>query len=169
MGDSPFRKDALRQRAAAVALRGCLCAHGRAALRRNGARDGRLGAARNAEPGRRLLLQSRRRLGTRRRQVLRLGARGSRAAPGAGRIRRACDFIRARLWRDGKLLATYNQGQARLNAYLDDHAFLLAACLELAQTDLREDDLHFAQALADSLLARFDDTERSGFYFTSHD
>jgi uncharacterized protein YyaL (SSP411 family) len=44
---------------------------------------------------------------------------------------RALDFIRARLWRDGRLLATYKDGKAHLNAYLDDYALLLDALLEL--------------------------------------
>src|ERR1019366_9318005 len=35
---------------------------------------------------------------------------------------RAMDFVRNTLWRDGKLLATYKDGKAHLNAYLDDHA-----------------------------------------------
>ena len=83
--------------------------------------------------------------------------------------RRALDFIRARLWRDGKLLATYKAGRAHLNAYLDDHAFLLKALLEAMQADFRNEDLAFAQALADALLDRFEDGREGGFYFTSHD
>ncbi|HEX7236101.1 MAG TPA: thioredoxin domain-containing protein, partial [Gammaproteobacteria bacterium] len=37
---------------------------------------------------------------------------------------RAVDFIRAELWRDGRLKATYKDGRARFAAYLDDYAFL---------------------------------------------
>ena len=73
------------------------------------------------------------------------------------------------LWRDGRLLATYKDGRAHLNAYLDDHAFLLAALLESMQADFRRDDLDFAVALADALLSQFEDRERGGFFFTSHD
>ena len=32
---------------------------------------------------------------------------------------------------DGNLLRTYKDGEARLNAYLEDHAFLLEALLTL--------------------------------------
>ena len=32
---------------------------------------------------------------------------------------------------DGRLLRTYKDGEARLNAYLEDHAFLLEALLTL--------------------------------------
>ncbi len=82
---------------------------------------------------------------------------------------RAMDFVRSNLWRDGTLLATYKDGKAHLNAYLDDHAFLLNASLELLQTEFRSADLAFAVQLADALLARFEDKQNGGFFFTSHD
>ncbi len=83
--------------------------------------------------------------------------------------RRSLRFIHATLWKDGRLLATYKDGRAHLNAYLDDHAFLLDALIELMQTDFRIEDAGFAQALADLLLEQFEDRERGGFYFLSHD
>src|SRR5205814_5283293 len=58
--------------------------------------------------------------------------------------RHAFDFLRARLWRDGRLLATYKDGRAHLNAYLDDYAFLIAAALELLQARFSSEDLAFA-------------------------
>jgi uncharacterized protein YyaL (SSP411 family) len=82
---------------------------------------------------------------------------------------RAMDFVRSSLWRDGKLLATTRDGKARLNAYLDDHAFLLNAALELMQAEFRKVDLGFAVQLADALLERFEDKRQGGFFFTSHD
>jgi uncharacterized protein YyaL (SSP411 family) len=81
----------------------------------------------------------------------------------------ALDFVRDTLWRDGKLLATHKDGRTHLNAYLDDHAFLLDAALELLQTAYRAEDMRFAVQLADALLARFEDTQNGGFFFTSHD
>ncbi len=81
----------------------------------------------------------------------------------------ALDFLRDRLWRDGRLFASYKQGQARLNAYLDDYAFLLDALLEALQADYREADMAWARELADALLAHFEDAEQGGFFFTSHD
>jgi uncharacterized protein YyaL (SSP411 family) len=83
--------------------------------------------------------------------------------------RRAFDFVQRCAWRDGRLYATCTGGQSRFDAYLDDHAFLLAALLELMQDSLREADVRFAQALAESLLDRFEDGDRGGFYFTGHD
>jgi uncharacterized protein YyaL (SSP411 family) len=81
----------------------------------------------------------------------------------------ATDFLRTTMWRDGRLLATAKDGRAHLDAYLDDHAFLLAALLELMQAEFRAEDLAFAVELADTLLARFEDPQAGGFFFTAHD
>jgi uncharacterized protein YyaL (SSP411 family) len=81
---------------------------------------------------------------------------------------RALDFIRAELWQDGRLKAAYKDGRARFAAYLDDYALLAAGVLELLQCRWRDGDLDFACALADVLLARFED-ERGGFFFTADD
>jgi uncharacterized protein YyaL (SSP411 family) len=85
--------------------------------------------------------------------------------------RRALEFLRSKLWRpaDRRLLATYKDGRAHLNAYLDDYAFLLDALIEMLQADFRSVDLAFARDLADTLLERFQDGTAGGFYFTSHD
>ncbi len=83
--------------------------------------------------------------------------------------RRALDFIWATLWRDGRLCATYKDSVAHLNAYLDDHAFLLEALLELLQCDFREEDLRFARDLSELLLGQFEDRAAGGFFFVSHD
>ncbi|HWK75419.1 MAG TPA: thioredoxin domain-containing protein [Povalibacter sp.] len=82
---------------------------------------------------------------------------------------RAVDFIRANLWRNGRLLAVYKDGQARFPAYLDDYAFLLDGLLELLQTRWRGEDLQFAIELADNLLGHFEDREHGGFFFTADD
>lgn len=82
---------------------------------------------------------------------------------------RALDFIREHLWRDGRLLAVHTDGQSRFPAYLDDYAFALEAAIELLQTRWRSEHLQFAIALADTLLAHFEDREHGGFYFTADD
>jgi uncharacterized protein YyaL (SSP411 family) len=82
---------------------------------------------------------------------------------------RALDFIHRTLWRDGRLLATYKDGRAHLHAYLDDYAFLAEAILDLLQTRWRSRDLEFARALADALLAGFEDPGAGGFFFTASD
>jgi hypothetical protein len=81
----------------------------------------------------------------------------------------AVDFIRHHLWRDGRLLASYKDGRAPLRAYLDDHAFLADALLELLQTRWRSSDLEFARQLAEVLLEQFADPQDGGFFFTAAD
>jgi uncharacterized protein YyaL (SSP411 family) len=90
-------------------------------------------------------------------------------APWLDAARGAIDFLRGAMWNDGRLLATYKDGRTHLNAYLDDHAYLLAALTELMQTRFRRSDLDLAIALADALLERFEDSANGGFFFTSHD
>ncbi len=82
---------------------------------------------------------------------------------------RSLDFIKNTLWKDQRLLATYKDGRAHLNAYLDDYVFLLDAILELMQARWRDGDMSFALALADTVLEQFEDKQQGGFFFTSND
>jgi uncharacterized protein YyaL (SSP411 family) len=81
----------------------------------------------------------------------------------------ALDALRARAWQDGRLRATRQHGEAMLNAYLDDHAFVLAALVECMLLDFRAADFAWACEVADALIERFEDRERGGFFMTSHD
>ena len=81
----------------------------------------------------------------------------------------AVDFIHNTLLRDGRLLASYKDGQAKYNGYLDDYAFLIDALLTLLQARWRDSDLHLASTLADALLEHFEDEGQGGFYFTADD
>ena len=99
---------------------------------------------------------------------LAIAARALEREDFAAAATRALDFIRARLWRDGRLLATYKDGHAHLNAYLDDYVFLVDAILELQQVRFRADELTFATDLLEIVLAHFEDPD-GGFFFTSDD
>jgi uncharacterized protein YyaL (SSP411 family) len=70
---------------------------------------------------------------------------------------------------DGRLLRTYSDGQARLPAYLEDHAFLLEALLTLFEATCEERWLDHARALAQELIARFADPLHGGFFSTAAD
>jgi uncharacterized protein YyaL (SSP411 family) len=70
---------------------------------------------------------------------------------------------------DGRLLRTFNAGQARLNAYLEDHAYLLEALLTLYEATFEERWFTEARAIADRIVARFADRENGGFFSTSDD
>jgi len=81
----------------------------------------------------------------------------------------SADFIRKNMMVNGRLLASFKDGQAKFPAYLDDHAFLLDALLELLQADWNNSYLGFAIELADLLLDHFYDPEKGGFFFTADD
>ncbi len=82
---------------------------------------------------------------------------------------RSADFIRENMLVDGRLLASFKDDRARFPAYLDDHAFLLDALLELLQAEWSNNHIAFAIELADLLLEHFDDAETGGFFFTADD
>jgi uncharacterized protein YyaL (SSP411 family) len=70
---------------------------------------------------------------------------------------------------DGRLLRTWKDGEAKLNAYLEDHAFLLEAMLALYEATFDPRWFAEAQTLADAILERFADPEAGGFFSTSSD
>ncbi|MFL5907881.1 MAG: thioredoxin domain-containing protein [Solirubrobacterales bacterium] len=70
---------------------------------------------------------------------------------------------------DGRLLRTWKEGHARLNAYLEDHGFLLEALLQLYESTLEVRWFDAAREIADTMIERFADEERGGFFTTSND
>jgi uncharacterized protein YyaL (SSP411 family) len=70
---------------------------------------------------------------------------------------------------DGRLLRTYNRGQGRLGAYLEDHAFLFEALLTLYEATFDPRWFEEAQGLAETILERFADPDRGGFFSTPAD
>jgi uncharacterized protein YyaL (SSP411 family) len=83
---------------------------------------------------------------------------------------RCADFVLESL-RDeqGRLLRTWKDGQARLNAYLEDHAYLVEALLTLYESTFDPRWFGEARALADAMIERFADEESGGFFETSSD
>jgi uncharacterized protein len=70
---------------------------------------------------------------------------------------------------DGRLLRTWKDGEGRLNAYLEDHAYLLDALLTLYEATFEPRWFEAARALADTMIERFGDPEKGGFFETSSD
>ncbi len=70
---------------------------------------------------------------------------------------------------DGRLLRTWKDGRGRLAAYLEDHAFLLEALLGLYEATGDPRWYEEAAGLADTMIERFSDRERGGFYTTADD
>src|SRR5262249_40658660 len=63
----------------------------------------------------------------------------------------------------------YKSGQAKLNAYLEDYAYVIEGLLAVYEATF---DLGFfkqARVLADTMITQFWDDQEGGFYFTSAD
>lgn len=83
---------------------------------------------------------------------------------------KAADFVLAKLRTpDGRLLRTYGQGQARLNAYLPDYAFLVDGLLALHKASGEKKWLTAADELTSVQVKLFWDETHGGFFFTSGD
>ncbi|HLI25537.1 MAG TPA: thioredoxin domain-containing protein [Chloroflexota bacterium] len=82
---------------------------------------------------------------------------------------RNAEFVLGHLRRDGRLLRSYKDGQARLAGYLEDYACYAAGLLALYEATF---DLRWfvaARELADTLLDLFWDDPIGGFYSTPRD
>ena len=78
------------------------------------------------------------------------------------------DFLLARLVApNGGLFRSYRTGTAKIDAYLEDYAFLADALLRLYQTTREPKRLDQARKLVDRALAGFEDRQSGGFYVTS--
>ena len=69
----------------------------------------------------------------------------------------------------GRLLRTSDGRTAKLNAYLEDHAFLLEALLDLYEATFEPRWFAAAREIADAMIDRYADPERGGFFSTSDD
>jgi len=83
---------------------------------------------------------------------------------------RSADFLLTTLVRtDGRLLRTYRDGKAHLDAYLEDYAYLAKALIDLYEAGGAARYLTESQRLAEMLLADFADKESGAFYSTARD
>lgn len=83
---------------------------------------------------------------------------------------KAADFMLTHMSQpDGKLFRSYKDGQARLNAYLEDYAALIRALLALYESTFDLRWLGEASRLAQIMLAQFHDAANGGFFQTGID
>ncbi|MCD6727542.1 MAG: thioredoxin domain-containing protein [Solirubrobacteraceae bacterium] len=84
--------------------------------------------------------------------------------------RSTADFLLTRMrGPDGRLRRTFNAGAPRIDAFLEDHAFLLEALLTLYEATFEERWFLAARASAEELLERFADPDAGGFFSTADD
>jgi len=83
---------------------------------------------------------------------------------------RAADFLLAVMRPEGKgLLHRWRAGQAGIDGFLDDYAFLVWGLIELYEATFEPRYLRAAAELMDEQIGRFWDQENGGFFFTSQD
>ena len=88
---------------------------------------------------------------------------------------KAADFLLTNLrTKEGRLLRTYGaapgqKAQARLNAYLDDYAYLIHGLLALHDATGDKKWLDESKKLADVMVKNFEDEKPGGFFYTSND
>jgi uncharacterized protein YyaL (SSP411 family) len=71
--------------------------------------------------------------------------------------------------KDGRLLRTWKDGEAKLNAYLEDYANFADGLFELFEVSGEVKYLTESKRLADLIITEFWDEDAGGFYFTSND
>ena len=96
-------------------------------------------------------------------------ARAGRALSEPGLVaaaQRSAAFLHRTMGSSGDLVHRYRDGEAALEANLDDYAFFAWGETELYQATLDPDHLARAIRLTDAMIERFLDTERGGFFFS---
>ena len=83
-------------------------------------------------------------------------------------VRRTIEFIFTKMWRDGLLLHTYKDGQAKLLGYLDDYAFVAAGLLDCYEALFDPSMLRHAIELSEIMLREFSAEQEGVFYYTGN-
>ena len=82
---------------------------------------------------------------------------------------RNAEFLLANLTRDGRLLRTYKDGEAKLNGYLEDYAFLIDGLLALHEVNFSRQTLNAAIEIGNRMVELFWDAATGQFFDTGHD
>ena len=95
-------------------------------------------------------------------------ARGAQVLGGADYLvsaSRAARFLLDALVVDGRLMHVHKDGRARIAAFQDDYAALVAGLVDLYEATFEVSWLQEAATLARTMIERFRDPEEGGFYF----
>jgi uncharacterized protein YyaL (SSP411 family) len=83
--------------------------------------------------------------------------------------RQNAKFVFRDLARDGRLMRTWKDGTAKLNAYVEDYASVSHGLIMLYEATGEVEWLKRAKELTETMIAEFWDDDDGGFYFTSND
>ncbi len=78
-------------------------------------------------------------------------------------------FVRAEMWRDGRLLHTWKDGRARVDGLIEDYTYYGLGLIELYRATGNLDHLYWAAELLEVVVARFRDPEGGGVYESASD
>lgn len=78
------------------------------------------------------------------------------------------NFIIEKMMKDGKLFRSYKNGQATIDAYLEDYAFVIDGLLGLYQSTFDEKWLKAAEQLIQYVNTNFYDAEEKFYFFTDN-
>jgi len=82
---------------------------------------------------------------------------------------RNANFLMTSLRRDGRLLRSHKDGESKLNAYLEDYAYVIDGLLSLYEATFDPAWFEEARRLTETMVTEFWDDEAGGFFFTSSD
>jgi uncharacterized protein len=80
---------------------------------------------------------------------------------------RNANFLRDNLYRDGQLLRSFKNGEAKLNGFLEDYTYLANALVSLYEATFDVTWLRWADELVRTMIAEFADEDNGGFFDTS--
>jgi uncharacterized protein YyaL (SSP411 family) len=83
--------------------------------------------------------------------------------------KRSAEFILSTLYKNGRLMRYYRDGQVVEKAFLDDYAFMTMALLDLYETTFDAKWLIEAKRLSEEMIELFADSEGGGFFLTGKD
>ncbi len=81
-------------------------------------------------------------------------------------VNRTIEFIFSKMFRDGFLLHTYKDGQAKLLGYLDDYASVAIGLLDVYEAIFDRSALDRSIQLTDIMVREFWDEKDGGFFYT---
>jgi len=81
----------------------------------------------------------------------------------------ATDFYQEQFEKHDVLQRVFKDGKSKLNAYLDDYAYLVNAVVDVFEITGRSDYLNFAAKLSNYLIEHFWDDKSNNFFFTADD
>ena len=84
----------------------------------------------------------------------------------ADAARASVNFLRRELWDEDRqiLRRRYREGEAAIDGFLEDYAFLTLALLDMYETGFDAGHFHFAARLAERAIELFEDRERGAFF-----